>query len=618
VKRYSFGFAGFLVICYSLGPAVGSFAEDNALSDKERSEGWLLLFDGSTTNGWMTRTGQPLPKTHVQNGSLNPHPCDYMLVHEKVWDNFQLALDLKISPKCNSGVFVRTFPLAPRSGKDVGFNGIEVAVDDTKTSGFHDTGAIYDLVKPAKNAMKPVGQWNHMVVTCDRNKIAVELNGEVVTHMDLDEWSEAYRRPDGSEHKFDVAYRNHPRKGYIGLQDHGSDCWYKNIKLRTLAADEPPQLLFTSQGKSARINVDGSGEKYFDFSVPNQATWQPGPIFPDRKRLIFLSMEPRRDGPGRPFEEYYTQTPTHLWVHDLTTGELKEICTNERRAVFVTPALLLGDGRMLVQVVRDKVGQIYNVRMDGSDAREFTRAGEGLPYGLSLSPDEKRVAFHLASPEGYQVWTSDVNGKQRQRIAADPNHLYFGTSWSRDGKSILYVDCHYHEDPGHDWADVCVGAADGSQHRVLTTGQPMWFAATYGNLETRGGGSNLPAWTHDGKILFPQRHPNSKVAWKYQPQRVDVDHFNRDYKPELSRGGTEICRLDPRDGSCEPLTRNKPGVWDFRAIESPDGRWIAFCRAATGEAPALWVMESDGSNPRQLTRGWQRHGADHPQWLLSR
>ena len=102
-----------------------------------------------------------------------------------------LSLDFKISKKCNSGIFVRTFPLTPRPGKDVGFNGIEIAIDDTKTAGFHDTGAIYDLVKPTKNAMKPVGEWNHIVITCDKNLIAVELNGEAVTQMDLDEWTEA-------------------------------------------------------------------------------------------------------------------------------------------------------------------------------------------------------------------------------------------------------------------------------------------------------------------------------------------------------------------------------------------------------------------------------------------
>jgi len=230
--------AGLLVVGWAFAYAGMAAAEDNVLTEKERSAGWLLLFDGTTTKGWMTPKGQPLAAEHVQDGSLNPHPCDYMLVHEKVWGDFRLSLDFKISPKCNSGVFIRTLPLKPRPGKDVGFNGIEIAVDDTKTSGFHDTGAIYDLVAPSHNAMKPAGQWNHMLVTCDDNKIAVDLNGERVTQMDLDQWTQPNRRPDGSQHKFDVAYKTHPRKGYIGLQDHGSNCWYKNIKLLPLKRDQ--------------------------------------------------------------------------------------------------------------------------------------------------------------------------------------------------------------------------------------------------------------------------------------------------------------------------------------------------------------------------------------------
>lgn len=211
-------------------------ARADELTPQEKAAGWLLLFDGKSLDGWTTNNGEQ-SRTPVEDGAINPHGSGgYMMIHEKDWSDFVLSLDFKISQGCNSGIFIRTFPLKPRPGKDVGFNGIEVAVDDTKTAGLHDTGAIYDLVPPKKNAMKPAGEWNHIEITCDDNVIAVNLNGEEVSRMDLNEWTEVNKRPDGTDHKFDVAYKDHPRHGYIGLQDHGSACWYKNIKLKPLKA----------------------------------------------------------------------------------------------------------------------------------------------------------------------------------------------------------------------------------------------------------------------------------------------------------------------------------------------------------------------------------------------
>src|SRR5438552_7173626 len=259
---------------------------------------------------------------------------------------------------------------------------------------------------------------------------------------------------------------------------------------RDSKAPAPARFFFTSQGKTGLMNADGTGLRYLDFKIPGQATWQPGPFFADGRRVLFLSMEPRRDGPGRPFEEYYTQTPTHLWIYDLESGSLKEIATRDRMAPFYAPQLLLGDERMLVQVVRNKVGQTFSMNLDGTDAREFTRAGEGLPYGLSLSPDQRRVAYHLAGPAGYQIWTSDIAGGNRIKIAGQPGHLYFGQVWSPDGNWLAYQDCQPGQDPGHDWSDVCVSRPDGSEQRVLTERGAMWFGATYGNPANRGGGSN--------------------------------------------------------------------------------------------------------------------------------
>jgi hypothetical protein len=217
-----------------LAAIVSSIAADNQLAPQEQREGWVLLFDGATTNGWMN-SNQTAPRTPVVDGALNPHKAGhYMLVHTQQWENFVLALEFKISPRCNSGIFVRTHSLTPRAGRDIGFNGIEIAIDDTKTAGFHDTGALYDLVKPSRNAMKPAGEWNHIQIQCDGPRIEVTVNGEKVTIADLDQFTAPNKRPDGSAHKFDTAFRDHPRRGYIGLQDHGSPCWFKNIKLKPL------------------------------------------------------------------------------------------------------------------------------------------------------------------------------------------------------------------------------------------------------------------------------------------------------------------------------------------------------------------------------------------------
>ena len=223
--------AGCALVIVLIGPAR---AADNELTPDEKKKGWILLFDGKTLDGWMTSSRKP-SKTPVQDGAINPRKCGgYMMIHEKQWGDFVLSLDFKISKGCNSGIFLRTFPLTGR----VGYNGLEIGIDDTRGAGYHDTGAIYDLVKPAKNAMKPAGQWNHIVITCNKNIVEVELNGEKVSRMDLDEWTKARRRPDGSRHKFPTAWKHHPRKGYIGLQDHGQPCWFKNIKLLPLK-DKP-------------------------------------------------------------------------------------------------------------------------------------------------------------------------------------------------------------------------------------------------------------------------------------------------------------------------------------------------------------------------------------------
>lgn len=215
-------------------------AADNQLTAQEERDGWILLFDGKSTKDWMTSTWESCPEV-LDEGTINPDKCPKLgrggwdMVYERPWTDFILELDFKISPHTNSGVMVRICPLKALPDFDVEYNGIEVQIEDSQTAGYYDTGALYDLVKPSKNAMYPVGQWNHLRVECNKDLIDVVLNDVHVNHMDVDQWTIPYKRPDGTDHKFNVAWKYHPHTGYIGLQKHGGNCWFKNIKLKPLA-----------------------------------------------------------------------------------------------------------------------------------------------------------------------------------------------------------------------------------------------------------------------------------------------------------------------------------------------------------------------------------------------
>ena len=189
------------------------------------------IFDGESGKGWMLCDHKPLGRAFVQPDGLNPHGTgSYLVVHDQKAGDFVLDFDYKLTRRCNSGVFVRTSDL-----NDPVNTGIEIALDDTTGSGMHDPGAFYDLVAPKTNAQKPAGEWNHMTITARGPAITVVLNGEEVTSINLDEWTTPGKRPDGSSHKFaNVAIGKLPRTGYFGFQDHGSDCWFKNIKFKSL------------------------------------------------------------------------------------------------------------------------------------------------------------------------------------------------------------------------------------------------------------------------------------------------------------------------------------------------------------------------------------------------
>lgn len=223
-------FLAMLTMTIGLVGVAPAIAADNELTPEEKAAGWQLLFNGKDTTGWRCNTDKPIA-TQVEDGSLLPHKSGgYVIVYDKPFGDFKLQCDVKMEdPECNSGIFFRVGNL-----KNPVYSGFEVQVFNGTGTGMHDFGAIYDLVPPKKNNLKGPGEWNHVELTCRGPMITVAVNGEEVATMNCDDYPERGKRADGTKHKFGVAIKDLPRSGYLGFQDHGHKCWYKNVKLLEL------------------------------------------------------------------------------------------------------------------------------------------------------------------------------------------------------------------------------------------------------------------------------------------------------------------------------------------------------------------------------------------------
>ena len=153
------------------------------------------------------------------------------------YGDFSLTLDYKLSEGANSGIFYRTNPKDPVQG------GFEIQLMDNE--GFQKksnrvlpprklNASFYDGVAPKGDFSKPVGQWNNAKLTCKGPMISFHLNGKNAFRINLDDWKEAGKNPDGSTNKFKTALKDLPRTGRIGFQNHGQVVWFKNIQVKQL------------------------------------------------------------------------------------------------------------------------------------------------------------------------------------------------------------------------------------------------------------------------------------------------------------------------------------------------------------------------------------------------
>ncbi len=206
----------------------------NTLTAAERSAGWRLLFDGKTTAGWRGyKQDSAPPGWQVVDGALTRVNSGGDIVTRDKFRNFELTLEWNIAPAGNSGIFYR----GSEDDDAIYWNAPEMQVLDDAghvdgKSRLTAAGAAYDVYPSPAGVVKPAGQWNQVRLVVKGKHVEHWLNGVKVVEYE-------FGSPDWTAKVKASKFASHPHygrntTGYIGLQDHGDQVAFRNIKIRVL------------------------------------------------------------------------------------------------------------------------------------------------------------------------------------------------------------------------------------------------------------------------------------------------------------------------------------------------------------------------------------------------
>ena len=210
-----------------------------SLTPQEKKDGWRLLFDGKTTEGWRGFMKSTFPKERweVRDGCLKvarPGSGGGDIVSEEAFEEFDLRWEWRIAAAGNSGLkyFVDEERQAPIGHEYQLLD--DARHPDGKVGPQRQTGSFYDVLPPAADKrLHAVGEWNESRVWVSGQHVEHWLNGAKVLQYELGS-PELAAAIAHSKFK-DVKGFGTRIRGHILLQDHGDEVWFREIKIQTRA-----------------------------------------------------------------------------------------------------------------------------------------------------------------------------------------------------------------------------------------------------------------------------------------------------------------------------------------------------------------------------------------------
>ncbi len=234
---------------------------------KKDKEGYIVIFDGKSFEGWRGYGKDNVPaKWIVDNGAIKFNGSgageaqdgdggDIIFAHK--FKNFELELEWKVSKGGNSGIFYLAQEVEtkdPKTGEmrmePIYISAPESQVLDNENhpdaklgkDNNRQSSSLYDMIPAKPQNAKPFGEWNKTKIMVYKGTVVHGQNGENVVeyHLWTPQWTEMLQASKFSQEKWPLAFEllnncgGPNREGYIGLQDHGDDVWFKNIRVKIL------------------------------------------------------------------------------------------------------------------------------------------------------------------------------------------------------------------------------------------------------------------------------------------------------------------------------------------------------------------------------------------------
>lgn len=225
--------------------------EDTTTTEVVAEEDVLVLFNGEDFEGWRGYGREDIPEAWtIEDGAIKFNGSGRGeaggmdggdIIFDQKFKNFELTFEWKVSPGGNSGIFYLAQEI---EGEPIWKSSPEYQILDNERhpdarlgkDGNRQSASLYDLIPANPQNAKPAGEWNTGGIMVYRGTVVHYQNDEVVLeyHLWTDDWKEMVENSKFKGWENFINTGGEEQEGYIGLQDHGDDVWYRNIKLKVM------------------------------------------------------------------------------------------------------------------------------------------------------------------------------------------------------------------------------------------------------------------------------------------------------------------------------------------------------------------------------------------------